>query len=230
MVWNELLKREIPVGWNSLELQELCNINRGASPRPIDDFMDSTNTGIPWIKISDATEDIESPYLLTIRECIIPEGKNKSVSVKPDTLIVSNSATPGIPKFVEINACVHDGWLVLTNYESYLKYYLFYVIKMVRYNLLHLASGSIFKNLKTDYLKILPTLTPQKIILKKFDEKVKPIMKQILTMEKEIKELVKLRDTLLPLLMNGQVTLNSCLSQHHFHYFVKFNLWEVYVI
>ena len=198
MVYNEFLKREIPENWNCTELQSLCDINRGASPRPIDDFMDPSKTGIPWIKISDATEDIESPYLL--------------VSVKPDTLIVSNSATPGIPKFVEIDACVHDGWLILTNYEQYYKYYLFYVIKMVRYNLLHLASGSIFKNLKTDYLKTLPTLNPQIKTLKKFDEKIKRIMKQILITEKEIKELVKLRDNLLPLLMNGQVTLNSCLS------------------
>lgn len=212
MVYNEFLKREIPENWNCTELQNLCDINRGASPRPIDDFMDPSKAGIPWIKISDATEDIESPYLLTIKDCIIPEGKNKSVSVKPDTLIVSNSATPGIPKFVEIDACVHDGWLILTNYEQYYKYYLFYVIKMVRYNLLHLASGSIFKNLKTDYLKTLPTLNPQIKTLKKFDEKIKRIMKEILITEKEIKELVKLRDNLLPLLMNGQITLNSCLS------------------
>ncbi|MEE1210997.1 MAG: restriction endonuclease subunit S, partial [Treponema sp.] len=212
MVWNEILKRDIPAGWNCFEMQNICNISRGASPRPIEAYMDTTNTGIPWIKISDATEDIESPYLLKIKDCIIPEGKEKSVSVKPDTLIVSNSATPGIPKFVELNACVHDGWLVLDKYDSYYKYYLFYVIKMVRYNLLYLASGSIFKNLKTDYLKTLPTLVPDIKILQRFDEKIERIMKHILKTEREINELIELRDNLLPLLMNGQVTLNSCLS------------------
>ena len=212
MVWNEILKRDIPAGWNCFEMQNICNISRGASPRPIEAYMDTTNTGIPWIKISDATEDIESPYLLKIKDCIIPEGKEKSVSVKPDTLIVSNSATPGIPKFVELNACVHDGWLILDKYDSYYKYYLFYVIKMVRYNLLYLASGSIFKNLKTDYLKTLPTLVPDIKILQRFDEKIERIMKHILKTEREINELIELRDNLLPLIMNGQVTLNSCLS------------------
>ncbi len=227
MVWNEILKRDIPAGWNCFEMQNICNISRGASPRPIEAYMDTTNTGIPWIKISDATEDIESPYLLKIKDCIIPEGKEKSVSVKPDTLIVSNSATPGIPKFVELNACVHDGWLVLDKYDSYYKYYLFYVIKMVRYNLLYLASGSIFKNLKTDYLKTLPTLVPDIKILQRFDEKIERIMKHILKTEREINELIELRDNLLPLLMNGQVTLNSCLSAHHFFLFTKFTIWEV---
>ena len=212
MVWNDVLKRDIPAGWNCFEMQNICNISRGASPRPIEAYMDTTNTGIPWIKISDATEDIESPYLLKIKDCIIPEGKEKSVSVKPDTLIVSNSATPGIPKFVELNACVHDGWLILDKYDSYYKYYLFYVIKMVRYNLLYLASGSIFKNLKTDYLKTLPTLVPDIKILQRFDEKIERIMKHILKTEREINELIELRDNILPLLMNGQVTLNSCLS------------------
>ena len=77
MVWNEILKRDIPAGWNCFEMQNLCNISRGASPRPIEAYMDTTNTGIPWIKISDATEDIESPYLLKIKDCIIPEGKEK---------------------------------------------------------------------------------------------------------------------------------------------------------
>ena len=59
MVWNDVLKRDIPAGWNCFEMQNICNISRGASPRPIEAYMDTTNTGIPWIKISDATEDIE---------------------------------------------------------------------------------------------------------------------------------------------------------------------------
>ena len=83
---------------------------------------------------------------------------------------------------------------------------------MVRYNLLYLASGSIFKNLKTDYLKTLPTLVPDIKILQRFDEKIERIMKHILKTEREINELIELRDNILPLLMNGQVTLNSCLS------------------
>ena len=117
MMWNDKLKREIPQGWDSSMLQSICTIKRGASPRPIDDFMDESHKGMPWVKISDATNS-NSPFMTTIKEHIILDGVPKSVKVIPNTLIVSNSATPGIPKFIQIEACVHDGWLVLTDYQE----------------------------------------------------------------------------------------------------------------
>ena len=211
MVWNEKLKREIPQGWDSSMLQSICTIKRGASPRPIDDFMDESHKGMPWVKISDATNS-NSPFMTTIKEHIILDGVPKSVKVIPNTLIVSNSATPGIPKFIQIEACVHDGWLVLTDYQEIYKYYLYYVIKMIRHNLLHIASGSIFKNLKTDYLKEFICITPSTEILSKYHNLVKPIMQEILLLQRDTEVLTKQRDELLPLLMNGQATVNYHLS------------------
>jgi len=46
-----------------------------------------------------------------------PEGEVKSVSVIPGNLILSNSATPGLPKFMNVNACIHDGWLLLRKFR-----------------------------------------------------------------------------------------------------------------
>lgn len=208
MMWNDKLKREIPQGWDSSMLQSICTIKRGASPRPIDDFMDESHKGMPWVKISDATNS-NSPFMTTIKEHIILDGVPKSVKVIPNTLIVSNSATPGIPKFIQIEACVHDGWLVLTDYQEIYKYYLYYVIKMIRHNLLHIASGSIFKNLKTDYLKEFICITPSTEILSKYHNLVKPIMQEILLLQRDTEVLTKQRDELLPLLMNGQAVVNS---------------------
>lgn len=208
LIWNKQLKQEIPEKWEVVEFQDLCRVRRGASPRPIDDYMDETNRGIPWIKISDASNS-KTPYLTVIKESIIPEGKAKSVFVTPDTLIVSNSATPGIPKFVELDACVHDGWLIVDEYKENLRYYLYFIIKMVRETLLNIASGSVFKNLKTDYLKEFKCIKPTDDILDAFYEKVHPMMKQILANEKEILQLTKARDSLFPMLMNGQVVLKK---------------------
>ena len=212
LIWDKQLQREIPIDWEVVEFQNLCRVRRGASPRPIDEYMDESGKGIPWIKISDAS-NAETPYLIYIKEHIIPDGKAKSVFVMPDTLIVSNSATPGIPKFVEIDACVHDGWLIIDEYEENLRYYLYYIIKMVRKTLLNIASGSVFKNLKTDYLKEFKCIKPSDKVLDAFYEKVHPIMKKILINEKEIIELKKLRDTIFPLLMNGQVVLGNDLEE-----------------
>lgn len=204
MVWNEALNKEIPVSWTGVEFQEICNIRRGASPRPIDDYMDETHTGMPWVKISDATA-CDSPFLTSIKEHIVKEGISKSVHISPETLIVSNSATPGIPKYIQIDACVHDGWLVLDGYESNFTYYLYFVIKMIRNNLINVASGSIFKNLKTDYLKKYVCIKPTNAVLDKFQTDVEPMMKKILEAQRESEELESIKEFLLPMLMAGRI-------------------------
>lgn len=206
MVWNEKLKREIPDGWSATNFEHVCQINRGASPRPIDEFMDETHQGMPRLKISDATS-CDSPFIHVIKEHIIEQGIKKSVTVLPDTLIVSNSATPGIPKFMGIKACVHDGWLVLTKYSTELKYYLFFAIQDLRTMLINTASGSVFKNLKTDYLKQAPLISPPKPIIDAFHVRISSIMDTININTKGIIDLQAKRDELLPLLMNGQVSV-----------------------
>lgn len=204
--YNKTLNRNIPTNWEVKEFQNICNIKRGASPRPIDDYMDPTNQGMPWVKISDASKD-GSPFMLDVKESIIKDGVSKSVTVTPGTLIVSNSASPGIPKFIQLTACVHDGWLVLDKYDESFKYYLFYVILDMRENLLHIASGSVFKNLKTDYLKQLPVLIPDSKTMENFNAKIKPLFEKQLVNAKQIESLTTQRNTLLPLLMTGQIEM-----------------------
>lgn len=204
--WNAQIKRSIPNHWLVTEFQNVCTIRRGASPRPIDSFMDETHKGMPWVKISDATSSI-SPFILKIKEHIIPEGIPKSVHVEPGTLIVSNSATPGIPKYIEIDACVHDGWLVLDDYAPELRYYLYFVIEMVRESLVNIATGSIFKNLNTDYLKEYKCVIPPSDVMAEFDRTISPIMSKLLETEKENLSLKSLKNYILPFLMNGQSTI-----------------------
>ncbi len=208
MVWNEKLKREIPEKWTIHQIQEICTVRRGASPRPIDDFMDESHSGMPWLKISDATND-KSPFVLNIKEHIINAGISKSVEITEGTLVITNSATPGLPKFIQKRCCVHDGWLVITEYSDILKFYLYYSIEQMRHSLELMASGSIFKNLRTDYLQQYQIVVPPNQCLKNFEGIIEPIMNGALNTLKENDALTKQRDELLPLLMNGQVSVNS---------------------
>ena len=89
------------------------------------------------------------------------------------------------------------------------------------------AVGTTFGSITKDELYNLPVVIPSKEVISAFNVKTIYIFNQQLSTSKEIQELTALRDSLLPLLMNGQVTLNSCLSEQHFYLFVKFNLWEV---
>lgn len=133
------------------KLSELCSIRRGASPRPIQNFLSSN--GMPWVKISDATKS-NNRYIESTEQCIIETGVSHSVIVKPGQLILSNSATPGLPKFMKITACIHDGWLLLDNIKpSILPMYLYYKLLCIQKELNQKANGSVFLNLKTDIVK-----------------------------------------------------------------------------
>ena len=103
--------------WEYKEFQNLCRITRGASPRPIQNWITNNSDGVNWIKISDATST-KGRTIEHTNEQILPEGREKSVEVKKGDLILSNSASPGIPKFVGLSACIHDGWLLLRNLNA----------------------------------------------------------------------------------------------------------------
>lgn len=162
--------------WKEVRLGDVCSIQRGASPRPIQKFI--SKEGMPWVKIADAT-GISSRYISSTSEYIIKEGISKSRIVHPGDLIVSNSATPGLPKFMAIEACVHDGWLIIRDLDGIDKVFLYYVFINIRRRLSNQANGSVFMNLKTDIVKDfvikLPTLDNQRriaSILSSLDRKI----------------------------------------------------------
>ena len=183
--------------WNQVSLQEVCKITRGASPRPIKDWITNDLNGIPWVKIRDATSS-KTRFIKHTSEMIKQEGISKSVSVVPGDLIVSNSATPGLPKFMDINACIHDGWLLIREFDDIDKEFLYYLLINDRKYLVSQGTGTVFTNLKTDILKNhiiqLPNIKVQKIIasfLSKLDSKIELNQKINETLEEIAKTLFK---------------------------------------
>jgi type I restriction enzyme S subunit len=159
------MSESVRTAWGKVKLSEVCTITRGSSPRPIIDWV--SNTGTPWVKISDATSQ-PGRYISATKECIKNEARSKSVVVLPGDLIVSNSATPGLPKFMKIEACIHDGWLLFRNFNGVLPEFLYYVILNDRKQLVAKGNGSVFTNLKTEILKnhevSLPSIREQRQI------------------------------------------------------------------
>lgn len=205
MVYNETLKREIPKGWEVKKIDDVMRIVRGASPRPIDDFIQ--DSGIPWIKISDATST-HTPFIFETKQFIKESGKEFSRYLSPNTLILSNSASPGIPKIVQINCCVHDGWLIVDSFkENLFNEFMYFYFLNFKNKIENMGSGSVFKNLKTEYIKDLDIVIPSDKLLNKSKLFLESIFTKLRNSEKEILELTKLRDWLLPMLMNGQATV-----------------------
>lgn len=192
---------EMPAGWKEGKLGEFVEIKRGGSPRPIQNFM--ADEGLRWLKISDVTS-LSAPFVLKIAEHIKEEGLSKTVFLKAGSLVLSNSATPGIPKIIDLDTCIHDGWLYFPK-SQLSNEYLYLLFKEIRPKLVSLGNGSIFTNLKTDILKNFEVCLPPSDILNQFQSIVHPIFEKMLCTQREIKQIETIRDTLLPKLMNGEI-------------------------
>ena len=99
--------------WEQRKFSELVQIERGGSPRPIDDFITDAPNGLNWVKIGDAPT--QGNYITKTAEKIRPEGLPKTREVHPGDLILSNSMSFGKPYIMGIDGCIHDGWLLIRN-------------------------------------------------------------------------------------------------------------------
>ncbi|MCI6014660.1 MAG: restriction endonuclease subunit S [Coprobacillus sp.] len=133
---------------------DTLTICRGASPRPISKFITSDEDGINWIKIGDVDEN--SLYITSTKEKITNNGAEKSRRVKPGDFILSNSMSFGRPYILGINGCVHDGWLILSNYDKVFNpLYLYYAIRNdeVQYQFNGIANGATVRNLNSELVR-----------------------------------------------------------------------------
>ena len=185
---------EMPSTWKQATIGDVVSVVRGASPRPIQDYM--SETGMPWVKISDASSSV-SKYLFRTAECIIPEGVSSSRTVTQGMMIVSNSASPGLPMIMEITACVHDGWLIIDDYKGVTQEFMYYHFLNERQSLVSSSNGSVFNNLKTDIVKAHPVIVPDKETLTNITHQFSRFNQAIKQNAKEINALVNLQGNLL---------------------------------
>lgn len=140
--------------WPLVSIGELCTIERGASPRPIHDFITNASNGVNWIKIGDAP--VGAKYITETKEKITPDGAAKSRFVKAGDFILSNSMSFGRPYVLAIDGCIHDGWLALRNFSDRLdKDFLYYVIgsELVSSQFKRAATGGVVNNLNSEIVR-----------------------------------------------------------------------------
>ena len=172
--------------WNSKPLKELCDISRGASPRPISDYLGGT---IPWIKIGDATIG-DSIYINSTKEHIIKEGVRKSRFIKKGSLIFANCGVSlGFCRIINFDGCIHDGWLAFQNIDTSLnKIFLLTTINQMTGYFRKIAPGGTQPNLNTDivgnYIQVVPPLELQN----QFADFVKEVDKSRFIIKSMIKE------------------------------------------
>ena len=193
------------LAWRRGTLGEFVEIKRGGSSRPIQDYL--SDDGLRWLKISDVTS-LESPYVMKIKEHIKESGIDKTVFLNSGSLVLSNSATPGIPKILDVDTCIHDGWLYFPE-SKFSKYFLYLYFKHIKKQLINLGNSSVFTNLKIEIVKSFPVILPGEKTLRRFDELIVPLFESMKNITHENKKLGDIRDALLPRLMSGEIDVSG---------------------
>lgn len=189
-------------GWQTKRLGEVCNISRGGSPRPIHKFITTDSNGINWIKIGDSTSS--DKYIFTTEEKITAEGAKRSRIVHNGDFLLSNSMSFGRPYIMRTTGCVHDGWLVLSNYQAHLEQdYLYYVLgsQLLFQQFDRLAAGSTVRNLNIELASRveipLPPLPEQQRIVAILDKAFEEIATAEANAEKNLTNARELFDSYL---------------------------------
>lgn len=166
-----------PQEWTEKPFDDFMKIKRGASPRPIERYLTKSTDGVNWIKIGDASRF--GKYITSTAEKITPHGAAQSVSVYPGDFILSNSMSFGRPYILNIDGCIHDGWLRLYDFQTEANdEFLYYLLSSpyVKKQYETFAAGSGVQNLNKEVVKkvtvYLPSLPEQEEIartLSQFD-------------------------------------------------------------
>jgi len=211
MVWNEKLKREIPTSFDVKSLSEIIEVKDGThdSPKPQDN-------GYFLLTSKHLTErglDYTSAYKISKEDY---ESINKRSKVDTNDILFSMIGTIGNSYFVEetnINFAIKNMALFKTSAKRWFSEYLYLYLSSCDYKHYegNSLSGSIQKFVSLRTLRDMPILYHEDII-KVFAKEVRNIITMMVNLRKENIELTKQRDELLPLLMNGQASVNYHLS------------------
>jgi len=180
-----------------IRIGNVADIGRGSSPRPITDKKYFENGEIPWIKIADATASGKNIYIT--KEYVNDVGASYSRKMKPGTLILSASGVSlGIPHFLGVEGCIHDGWIYMDNIHDIDKQYLYYLLLTMRPYFDNLSYGAAIQNINTTILsktKIeVPGIQSQEkigLILSAYDNLIENNNKRIKLLEQMAENLYK---------------------------------------
>lgn len=208
MVWNEKLKREIPSSWSVKTIDEIAEVYNGATPSTADE--ENYGGDVVWITPKDLSNQQQKFIYQGDRNISRKGYESCSTHLLPsNTVLMSSRAPIGLLAIAKTELCTNQGFKSFVpkndNEATYLYYYLQAHLKQIE----QLGTGTTFKEVSREDVLKFQILKPNDGLLDIWEERISSINDKQLEIQKENEDLTKQRDELLPLLMNGQVSLNS---------------------
>lgn len=208
MKWNEVLKREIPEGWKVGKISDLGKVVGGATPSTSNKEYYVKN-GIGWITPNDLS-NTEDKYIAHGERDITNEAVDScsTVLMPKGTVLISSRAPIGYLAIASDTLCTNQGFKSVVP-NGYSSEFIYQTLRVMMPYIKQYGAGSKFAEVSADELANMSVLLPDTTIEKKYYQKIKSIEEQVLVFEEENRQLISLRNFLLPLLMNGQVRIEK---------------------
>ena len=208
MIWNDKIKRKIPASWEIKSFGELCSLRNGIN-------YDKSVEGEKMYKIINVRNISSSDLILNendFDEISLPQKQGNKYCVSDNSIIVARSGIPGATRILQKPSgnIIFCGFIICcTPCDDIYKYYLMFYLKQLEGSAATKTGGSILQNVSQDTLSDLLVPIPPQSLLRKFNQIVSQSLELIHSNMQENTQLLKLRDWLLPMLMNGQATISD---------------------
>jgi len=193
----------LPEGWEKVKIEDVIEVGRGSSPRPIANQEYFVNGDIPWLKIADATAS--HIYIYETKQYVNDYGASFSRKLPKGSIVVAASGTLGFPMILGVEACIHDGWLYFKGIDDKLKEYFYFSFIGLRSYFESISYGAAIQNINTEIVRQSPFIVPSEDVTVKFKVIASKIFKSISNLQIQNQLLKEARDILLPRLMSGMI-------------------------
>ncbi len=205
MVYNKVLKREIPNGWKVCKIKDLANTGSGGTPKSTESTF-YNNGNIPWIN----SGELNNPFIIATENFITEKGlQHSSAKLFPSNtiLMAMYGATAGKTSIISFEATTNQAICAIMPLDNKLIHYIKFSLDNLYEYLVALSSGSARDNLSQDKIRDLNIIVPNIDVIKNFEELSNSAFEKIKLNLIQNQQLTKLRNWLLPMLMNGQVSV-----------------------
>ena len=194
--------------WERKKIGEIAEIVNGATPSTSDSS--NYNGEIVWITPKDLSSQ-QSKFTYYGERSITQKGFNScnTTLVPINSILLSSRAPIGLLSIAKVELCTNQGFKVIVPFEEKMSSYLYYYLQSQIDVIQHLGAGTTFKEVSKNTLSEFSVICPTTDILEKWGNFINPIFEKQFEIAKENIELARQRDFLLPLLMNGQVVVQT---------------------
>ncbi len=198
---------KVPKGWEVKTVADAFEISGGGTPSRTEEAFWNDGT-IQWFAPSDLTA-VSTMFMDDSPEHITELGLAKSSArlFPAFSVMMTSRATIGVIAINTQEACTNQGFIICLPNQRVPLYYLFHWLTENVPTFQRMASGATFKEISRGVFKTIEFLQPSTELVRSFESQVEPMANQMLTLQRQIQNLRRTRDLLLPRLLSGQIAL-----------------------